>query len=390
MAPAALRPAVLCSLAIACCIGMGVGYALGRRSAPGTAPAISASHARPTTALLPASRRTPAGTPLPPTASSSPAVLAISTDLASPAAEAEACLELAALAATDPLRALDLAAAAPTPRQRALFQAAALRGWAARDPLAAADWALAHVREDDRRPAIEAVAAGALADPEAAIVAFDYLVATDPVHAAEHGGALAEALARDGLFATASRFAATGPVACRATWLGIVYQNWAAYQPRAALENLAQIPDLVAREEARAALFVGWSQSDPAALVAHASILPVGEPRLAALRDGLTQWVRLDPAAASTWMDNHDPAPDLDAGAAAIAGTPALVAKNPEVAASWAESITDPELRANTLLDFIRLWAEHDPVAARRYAATSPAVPQQTRALAIASIDNPP
>ncbi len=390
MASTALRPAVLCSLAIACCIGMGAGYSLGRRSAPGTAPAIAASVARPSSATLPPSPRAPADTPPTPTASPSPARLAISTAPASPAAEAQTCLELTALATTDPLRALDLAAAASTPRQRALFQAAALRGWATRDPLAAAHWTLAHVREDDRRPAIEAIAAGALADPEAAIVAFDYLVVTDPVHAAEHGGALAEALARDGRFSTASRFAATGPVACRATWLGIVYQNWAAYQPRVALENLAQIADPVAREEARAALFVGWSQSDPAALVAHASSLPVGESRLAALRDGLTQWVRLDPAAASAWMDDHDPAPDLDAGAAAIAGTPALVAKNPEVAASWAESITAPELRASTLLDFIRLWAEHDPAAARRYAATSPAVPQQTRAVAIASIDSPP
>lgn len=146
----------------------------------------------------------------------------------------------------------------------------------------------------------------------------------------------------------------------------------------------------MAREEARAALYVGWSQSDPAALVAHASALSAGESRLAALRDGLTQWVHLDPAAASVWMDNHDPAPDLDAGAVAIASTPSVVAKAPEIAASWAESITDPELRANTLLDFIRLWAEHDPAAARRYAATSPLVSPQTRDLAIASLDNPP
>ena len=385
MTPAALCPAVLRSLTIACCIGMGVGYSLGRRSAP--VPTIAPSAARPAVTLLPPTSDDQAAAP--PSVVSAPSLLAIHTAPDTPAAEAQTGLELATLAATDPLRALNLAASAATPRQRALFQAAALRGWAARDPLAAADWTLAHVPKAGRRVAIEALAAGAIADPEAAIATYAHLIAIDPVHASEHGGALAEALARDGQFSTASRFAAAGPAACRATWLGIVYQNWAAYQPGAALENLAQIPDPVAREEARAALFVGWSQSDPAALVAHASTLPTGEPRLAALRDGLTQWVHLDPAAASAWMDTHDPAPDLDAGAAAIASSPALVAKNPEVAASWAESITDPELRANTLLDFIRLWAERDPAAARRYATTSVLVPPQTRALALATLDNP-
>lgn len=389
MALSSLRPAVLCSLTIACGLGMGVGYSLGRRSAPGGAPAIAPSPAHTAATLPPPSPRDPASAP-PAIAPPAPARLALTTAPAGPAAEAQTLLELAALAATDPLRALDLAATAPTPRQRALFRAAALRGWAGRDPLAAADWTLVNVRADERQAAVEAVAAGAIADPEAALVAFDYLVATDPVHASEHGVALAEALARDGQFLIASRFAATGPAACHATWLGVVYQNWAAYEPGVALETLARIPDPVAREEARAALFVGWSRSDPAALVGHAATLPVGEARFAALRDGLTQWVHLDPAAASVWMDTHDPAPDLDAGAAAIANTPALVAKNPSVAASWAESITDPELRASTLLDFIRLWAEHDPAAARRYAATSPSVSPQTRDLAIAGIDNNP
>ena len=86
-------------------------------------------------------------------------------------------------------------------------------------------------------------------------------------------------------------------------------------------------------------------------------------------------------------MDRLDPNRDLDAGAAAVATTPVIVEKKPDVATSWAESIVDPELRANTLLDVIRLWAERDPAAARSYAVNSPALPPETRTVALASIN---
>jgi hypothetical protein len=67
-----------------------------------------------------------------------------------------------------------------------------------------------------------------------------------------------------------------------------------------------------------------------------------------------------------------------------------LVSRRPEVAASWAESITDPSLRADTLLDFVRLWAETDPSSARNYAATSPALRPETRELALSSLSPSP
>jgi hypothetical protein len=89
-------------------------------------------------------------------------------------------------------------------------------------------------------------------------------------------------------------------------------------------------------------------------------------------------------------MDRRDPGRELDAGAAALATTPALVSRRPEVAASWAESITDPALRSDTLLDFVRLWAETDPSSARHYAATSPVLLPEARALALSSFEPSP
>ena len=307
-----------------------------------------------------------------------------------PASEEQMRACLSELGARDFATALQLAQAAATPRQRELFRNAALQGWATRDPQAAASWALSHVRTQERRTAVEAIAAGAVGRPDDAIRAFQRVIAGDPTMAGDHGNALASAFAQVGEFDLASDFAAAGPAQFRAAWLSNVYHAWATCQPQAALSGLDKISDSAARREAQDGLFAGWASSDPAGLVGYAQTLPIGESRLDALKEGLTQWVFRDSAAASHWMDNFDPSPDLDAGAAALAVMPALVEKKPDVAASWAESITDPELRASTLIDLIRLWAEHDAAGARKYVASSPALPAETRSLALSILDPSP
>lgn len=338
---------------------------------------------------IPVNNRLQAGSYLEAFSTSSPSLLA-PHPLATPATEQALCNQLQQVAATEPLRALELAKASPTPRQRELLRNAALQGWATRDPHAAAVWTLANVRSEERRIVVEAIAAGAITQPAVAINTINFLIAADPLLASDHGNALVTAFTRIGAFDTASQFAATGPAEFRAAWLCTTFNQWATYQPQAALAALGKINDPAVHAEARAGLYAGWSSSDPAALVAYAQALPIGEARLEALNTGLAQWVHLNPGAASIWMDKFDPAPDLDAGAAAIAITPALVAKKPDVAAGWAESITDPELRASTLLDLIRLWAAHDATGAHRYAATSPALSPETRQLALTSFEPSP
>ena len=307
-----------------------------------------------------------------------------------PASEAAMSDRLKTLAADDPALALQLAQAAATPRQRENFRNAVLQGWATRDAEAAARWALANVRSEERRVAIEAIAGGAIDRPEEAVRAFEWLMTADPRAVGDHGNALTFAFAHAGQFELAARFAADGPAEHRAAWLCTVFNQWAMYQPQASLAAVAQIEDPAARGEAMQGLVAGWSSSDPAGLVSYAQTLPAGETRLNALRDGLSQWVYRDPKAATEWMDAHDPNPDLDAGAAAVAVLPALVEQKPDIAASWAESITDPELRINTLLDLIRIWGARDPVGARGYAATTAALPADRRELALSSLQPSP
>jgi hypothetical protein len=369
-----------------------VGFLLGYHSAPCT-KAPASSEPRSTASLLPASISRSGDSASLTTKQTQNIVekwQAIQDQSLTPESEERMRAMLQSLGASDPVTALQLAQKAQTPRQREILRNAVLQGWASRDPHAAATWTLANVRSEERRAAVEMLAAGSIAQPEAAIRTFQYLIASDPLLASDHGNALVTAFAHSGNYETASQFAATGPAEFRAAWLCTVYNQWATYQPQNALAALGKITDSAASQEARAGLFAGWGSSDPAGLVAYAQALPSGEARLQALNEGLSQWVNRDPVAASAWMDKFDPSPDLDAGAAAVAVAPALIAKKPDVAASWAESITNPELRASTLLDLIRLWAEHDSAAARRYAATSPAIAPETRELALANLQSSP
>jgi hypothetical protein len=309
---------------------------------------------------------------------------------ASPATEDAALATLRKLAASDPARAMQFAKSAPTPRQRDLFIRAALTGWGSVDALHAGQWALQNIRLGERRLAVDAIVTGAMAHPENAIRTVSYLCIQDPQLAGDHGNTLVTELARAGHFDLASQFAADGPSEHRAAWLSTAFLKWAEYQPSAAIAAANAFSDATVRNDALQGVISGWAASDPAALVAYAQTLPDGEQRASAHRDGLQQWVSIDPKAASAWIDKFNPSRDLDAGVAAIATDPALVAKKPDVATSWAESIVDPELRTNTLLDLIRLWATTDLAGARTYAASSSALLPETRELALSSLQTLP
>ena len=304
---------------------------------------------------------------------------------ATPASEESRRVFLRDLAKRDPTRAIRFAESAPTPRQRDEFVRAVLGGWAAADPLAAVRWTLDNVRLGERRAAAESLLEGAVVDPDAAIEVGKFLCASDPLLQSDHGNALVSAFAGAGRFDLAAEFAAAASGDFRAHWLSTAFGQWARYQPDAALAAAGELADPDVRAEALQGVITGWVGSDPAALVASARRFPAGEVRDIALREGLQQWVFLDPVAASAWMDRRDPSRELDAGAAALATTPALVSRRPEVAAGWAESITDPVLRSDTLLDFVRLWAETDPSSARDYAATTPVLLPEARELALSS-----
>lgn len=285
---------------------------------------------------------------------------------ASPRREREMTDTLKSLAATDPTRALALASAEPNLRLRETLLQAVLEGWATRKPDDAVAWAM-NLAEDRRRQAIEAVFAGAARDPEAVIRLGTRLSAQEPALTGDYGNSVVNALAQTGAFDAAVRFASSVSAEHRGQLLSSAFHAWAQHRPEQALEALKALPDANARVEAQQGLLSGWAYTQPAALANHAMQLPAGEERARALREALPQWVARDPVATLQWLDKFDPAPDFDAGVAAVASLHTLVSKSPAVALSWAESIFDPALRHDTIRNVVEQWARSDQTAARRY-----------------------
>ena len=296
-----------------------------------------------------------------------------------PAGDAAMCALIQQLAETDPERALGFALQERHRRRRTDWLYAALRGWAGVDPEAAVA-RLATLPAADREGAEGAVLDGAVRRPDTAVVLAQRLMQGEPDAARSHANQLLSAFSRAGDYAAAANFAAALPDTIRAEMLGTAYQYWAQSQPERALAGAMNLPAGETRKAAVDAALSGWAQNDPAGLAEVAMNMTSGEDRTAALQTALRDWVQSDPKAASDWVNRRDPNPELDAGTAAVAVLPQLVARRPETAAGWAETITEPRLRSQTMVCLLHQWAAAQPAAALEYARNSPALLPDDRA----------
>jgi hypothetical protein len=147
--------------------------------------------------------------------------------------------------------------------------------------------------------------------------------------------------------------------------------DWCATSPEAALTWIRALPDAAMHDR----LLVEAGQSrfalDPAQAAELA--LQVRDPalRVASLTETLFGWFDADPAGVTQWLDRFPPNADLDHFAARIATLPELSATRIDVALGWAESITQPELRLQSLATLIDNWSRHDAAAATHYISTA-------------------
>src|SRR5262249_19377777 len=129
---------------------------------------------------------------------------------------------------------------------------------------------------------------------------------------------------------------------------------------------MSQITDPVAKRNAFNAVINSWSGNNPQTVAEYASQLDSSDEKKFALTVALRNWAGYDALQAANWICQHAPSPELDAGTAGVAIEPENL-HQPTIAAQWAESITNPELRSNTLMTVLREWALRDPVAAMNY-----------------------
>lgn len=313
----------------------------------------------------------------------------ISTKPHSPATDLATAKALEELAAQDPARALALALKERNRRRRTDWLHAVLCGWATVAPKAAAAW-VATLPSAEREGAESAVMDGAVHNPGSAVALAQQLAQSDPANARSHANHLLRALEQSGDYETSVDFAFHLPEQIRAEMLGTAFQYWALSQPERALDVAMKLPPGDARKTALDAAISGWSQGDPSGLAEFALSLSSTEDRTEALQTALREWVQINPKAASEWIDKFDPKPELDAGAAAVALQSDVLAKNPEIAASWAESITSAELRLSTLTNVLREWANKDASAAMNYARMSTGIQPAEREALLAELNRSP
>ncbi|ATC64847.1 hypothetical protein CMV30_13210 [Nibricoccus aquaticus] len=282
--------------------------------------------------------------------------------------EREALLET--LARTDPQRALSLADAEGNWLTRDQLRDASLRGWAAVEPDAAADWAMQQTVLGERMKCVAAVLAGATAQPDAALRVGLRLCTADPEPAGFYGHMLINALVeRTGNFDAATRFATSANMIDRQSFLlDSAFYQWAQHDPDRAYAQLASLTDPTIRTSALKGLIEGRSDFDPRHFADFAQKLPAGADRTQALSISLQRWAGKDPVAALQWINRGDPDPDFDPGIAALAVSETLIAARPEVAMELTDNISDTTKRILTKSRVFLDWAQRDPIAARRYA----------------------
>ena len=294
--------------------------------------------------------------------------LASGPDTAARLREREAFLE--DLARTDPKRALALAEAEANWLTRDQLREAALRGWAAVAPDAAADWAITQPVLGERMKCVSAVLAGAVAQPSEALRVGLRLCAADPEPAGFYGHMLVNALVeRAGDFEAAMHFATSATMVDRQSYLlDSAFYQWARHDPDRAYAQLASLADPAVRASALKGIIEGRSDFDPQRFADFAQKLPTGSDRTQALTISLQRWAGKDPQAALQWINRQDPDPDFDPGFAALSLSDTLIAGQPEIAMELTDSICDSTKRILTKSRVFLEWARHDPTAARRYA----------------------
>jgi hypothetical protein len=292
-----------------------------------------------------------------------------STRPRTPANEGEMAAAIEKLAEHDPQRAISLAQGEANLRLRAALLRAVLQGWGKSNPDTAAAWVQSETVMD-REQAVSALLQGAIYNPDKAAGMTAALMQNDTSHAAQYGSALIWAFADSGQFSQAADFAANGAESYRSDWMLAAYSRWAEFQPQSAVASAIQLQDAALRETALNAVIVGWSPTDPKGMAEFALNNLSQEQQSSALSRALTFWADNDPAAAATWINQNNPGAQSDPGVAEIAMSPQM-AQEPDVAASWAKTIVDPNLRFQTLASIMRTWSQFNPAAAREYLETS-------------------
>jgi hypothetical protein len=137
--------------------------------------------------------------------------------------------------------------------------------------------------------------------------------------------------------------------------------------PERAREWVAQLPDLDMRRQAEHVLVIQMAVNDPQTASQYAATLPA-DVREVTLTGAINYWAASNPAAAGEWIKGlSGAARDEAVGAYSYI----LLRKDPNIAAAWAVTISDPKIRDKSLSGIATFWLNKDPAAASAWIQNS-------------------
>ncbi len=265
---------------------------------------------------------------------------------------------------------------------------AVVSGWVAREPDAAFAWATTPSRTDQY--GMIAIDKLAKSDPQRAMRLTSALTGRDESFYQQAYGTIIGSIANDGRYLEARKMLeSVASPTLREQLSAELAGTWGRYQPKQTAQWLLGFPEGAMREGALGNVAYSWAQSDPQGAAAFAASLPPGGSRKQALVNAVIAWADKDIAAASAWLDKFDMDRDNDAAVAAIATSPKVVGRDPEVALSWAESIVGIDERTEAIGQIAAQWAEKDRNAARKYLEKTSLLNPTQRAELIGRLDAP-
>ena len=277
-----------------------------------------------------------------------------------------------------------------TLRQRLI--SAVVQAWGEMDPRAAVNWVLSQLSPDagDRDRLMAAALAGAARQPAVALQLIQDLIACDADSGQVYGNVLIRTFCAQGNYQSALALLAAAPADSQADWAKMLFSHWTATSPAAALQAAPNLPDPPMQRAAFNTAVADWSARAPGDLAAYAITLPPVSEHTQALQKALDNWSLQDPAALGNWLNTLPPGPDFDAGVALMLAKTDGANRTPETALQWIATITDPQLKQNSLLQLLQTWQQTDPTIARQYLAQADWLDNSQRQQLLNTLTTPP
>lgn len=291
------------------------------------------------------------------------------------------------IAAVNPLLAIELAAKINSLRERERAESAILEIWARSDPAAALAWAQNNLGNETfyvRSTKLEAIYRGYAAfNPNAAFLQASQLSTASATEARLRSRILNEIIETQiengGILEAKATIEALEEGREKEDLMREMIDSWASYDPASAVAYINQLGES-ASARLKSTLAAEWAESDPAAAAAWLSSLSQDDPAVGMAADNIIrEWARYDMNASAEWLNSLPATPELDR---AVAGyTFQAAEEDPEVAMSWAESISNDRMRTHLMERVAAEWKSSNPEALKTYVEASDLSAEQKQVL---------